>query len=165
MYRSTPHSTTGCSPYELMFGRKMRTKIASLNDQVKPLDKVKDKDWINKLKGKEYADAKRNSKITDINVGDFVLERYFHNKLSTNFKPAQNKVVGKDKNKVIIETPEGKLLRRKTNHLQKIPENLTTEENEIEVEIDNNNPVMTHLHISQLFDHVPDHLYLKIHIS
>ena len=30
MYRSTPHSTTGLSPAELLFGRKIRTKLPQL---------------------------------------------------------------------------------------------------------------------------------------
>ena len=30
MYRSTPHSTTGVSPAELLFNRKLRTKLPQL---------------------------------------------------------------------------------------------------------------------------------------
>ena len=31
-YRSLPHSTTGVSPAELLFGRKIRTKLPELSD-------------------------------------------------------------------------------------------------------------------------------------
>ena len=34
-YRSTPHCTTGVSPYEAMYGRKMRTKLSSLRPEGK----------------------------------------------------------------------------------------------------------------------------------
>ena len=32
MYRSTPHSTTGVTPAELLFNRPFRTKLPQLND-------------------------------------------------------------------------------------------------------------------------------------
>ena len=32
-YRSTPHTTTGVSPAELLFGRKMRTKLPELREE------------------------------------------------------------------------------------------------------------------------------------
>ncbi|XP_022808367.1 uncharacterized protein K02A2.6-like [Stylophora pistillata] len=32
-YRSTPHTTTGVSPAELLFGRKMRTKLPELKEE------------------------------------------------------------------------------------------------------------------------------------
>ena len=32
MYRSTPHSVTGLSPAEMLFGQKIRTKLPQLQD-------------------------------------------------------------------------------------------------------------------------------------
>ena len=35
MYRSTPHSTTGRTPSELMFGRNMRTKLSLMKPDLR----------------------------------------------------------------------------------------------------------------------------------
>lgn len=61
MYNSTPHSTTGKSPSELFFGRQNRDKIPSLDkiDCSGNDDEVRDRDRIQKEKGKEYGDKRR----------------------------------------------------------------------------------------------------------
>ena len=51
MYRSTPHSTTGVSPAELLFGRKIRTKLPQLQEFTCD-DEVRDCDNERKEKGK-----------------------------------------------------------------------------------------------------------------
>ena len=43
MCRSTPHSTTGVSPAELLFGRRIRTKLPQLQE-VTVEDEVRDRD-------------------------------------------------------------------------------------------------------------------------
>ena len=86
MYRSTPHSTTGDSPAELLFGRNIGTKTPQLQEFTCD-DDVRDRDSERKEKGKMYADCKRNACENDIQKGDKVLlwqER--DNKLSTLFK-------------------------------------------------------------------------------
>lgn len=54
-YRSTPHMGTGLSPFSLMFGREMRTKLPQLNYSTINTDFAKDNDAKYKLKLKEYA--------------------------------------------------------------------------------------------------------------
>ena len=74
MYRSTPHSTTGVSPAELLFGRKIKTTLPQLQ-QFTSEDEVRDRDSEGKEKGKMYADCKRNACENDIQKGDKVLLR------------------------------------------------------------------------------------------
>ena len=50
MYRTTPHSTTGVSPAELMFKRKIRTKLPSIQD--KSVDDLETRDRDSEQKGK-----------------------------------------------------------------------------------------------------------------
>ena len=76
-YRATPHSTTGVSPSELLHGRRMRTQLQVIDMPVPPSDRhamrerVKDK----QRKMKEYTDAKRHAKYTDLHPGDEVRVR------------------------------------------------------------------------------------------
>ena len=72
MYRSTPHSTTEVSPAELLFGRKIRTKLPQ-PQKFTCEDEVRDRNSERKEKGKGYADCKRNECENDIQKGDKVL--------------------------------------------------------------------------------------------
>ena len=58
MYRATPQSTTGVSPAELHFHRKLRIKLPELgNTNINDFE-VRDRDGEHKVKGKMYADEK-----------------------------------------------------------------------------------------------------------
>ena len=59
-YQSLPHPTTGVSPAELLFGRKVRTKLPELSD-VHIEHEVHNRDSEQKSKCKAYADARRNA--------------------------------------------------------------------------------------------------------
>ena len=74
MYRSTPHSTTGVSPAELLFGRRIRTKLPQLQEFTVE-DEVRDHESERKDKGTVYADCKRNAHESKIQEGDKVLLR------------------------------------------------------------------------------------------
>lgn len=72
MYRSSNYSTTGVSPAELMFKRKLRTKLPAI--QQYSLDKeVEDRDAEMKGKRKLYADKKRRACGHEIEPGVKVL--------------------------------------------------------------------------------------------
>jgi hypothetical protein len=65
-YRNTPHPTTGISPAELMFRRKLRTKLPELTENVRLDDEeMRDKDR-EKEKMKGYADKRRNAKESNL---------------------------------------------------------------------------------------------------
>ena len=74
-YRAAPHKTTGKSPYELMFNRKMKTKLPQLDIKInKKLDReVRSKHDAEKQKQKNYTDKKRRAKEKIISPGDEIL--------------------------------------------------------------------------------------------
>ena len=121
-YRSTPHTTTGVSPAELLFGRKMRTKLPELKGESTESE-MRDKDGEMKAKAKWYADKKRNAQESDLAPGDQVLVKQERkNKLSTPFAPEPYDVVTKTGNSVVVESPEGVQLMRNTTHVKRYEE-------------------------------------------
>lgn len=94
-YRALPHPTTGVSPAELLFGRKIRTKLPELSD-VHVEQEVRDRDNEQKSKSKIYADLRRGARYSEVLPGDQVLvQQEKKNKLSTRFSPTPYTVVTK----------------------------------------------------------------------
>ena len=121
-YRSAPHTTTGVSPAELLFGRKMRTKLPELKEE-NTESEMRDRDGEMKAKVKRYADKKRNPQESDLALGDQVLVRQERkNKLSTPFAPEPYDVVTKTGNSVVVESPDGVQLMRNTTHVKRYEE-------------------------------------------
>ena len=71
-YRSTPHTTTRVSPAELLFGRKMRTKLPEFHED-HGVSELQDRDGEMKVKAKLYADRKRHAEYSDLVPGNRVL--------------------------------------------------------------------------------------------
>ena len=59
-YRSTPYTTTSVSSAELLFQRKMRTKLPELREEM-IASEVRDRDSKMKAKAKVYVDKKSNA--------------------------------------------------------------------------------------------------------
>lgn len=76
IYRATPHGTTGVSPFQLMYGRKMRTKL-SVQPEVGTAPDLTLRDRVKKkqLHMKTYTDAKRHAKAPDLHPGSLVRVR------------------------------------------------------------------------------------------
>ncbi|PFX27132.1 Uncharacterized protein K02A2.6 [Stylophora pistillata] len=94
-YRSTPQMTTGATPFYMMFGREMRSKLPDLLREA-PItnEEVRDRDWSRKLSQKEYVDAKRIAVASEVEVGDKVLLKNSKtNKLSPNYDPNPSEVI------------------------------------------------------------------------
>ena len=74
-YRAAPHKTTGKSPYEMMFNRKMVTKLPQVKVKInEELDKVvRSKHDAEKERQKTYTDNKRRAKEKKIAPGDKIL--------------------------------------------------------------------------------------------
>ncbi|XP_022815233.1 uncharacterized protein K02A2.6-like [Spodoptera litura] len=125
MYNSTPHSVTGKTPTELFFSRQNRDKIPSLLDKDTNIDdlEVRDKDKIEKQKGKEYGDRKRHAENSILMEGDkvYIKDMEKGNKLPTTFKPTPHVVEHSDGGDAIVRNEEtGQRLRRNVIHLKKV---------------------------------------------
>lgn len=71
-YRSTPHSLTGKSPAQLLFGRNLRTHYDIIRPSIE--DRVRDKQNV--------INNKRNSKVRQFEIGDRVQFKQFKNNKS-----------------------------------------------------------------------------------
>ena len=118
-YRSNPHTTTGRSPAELLFNRKVRGKIPDLTIEHVYDHEVHDRDAEQKAKTKDYVDTRRRASYSNVEVGDEVLvQQDKTTKLSTAFNPNPFKVVSKSGNSVIIESSSGSQYSRNTSHMK-----------------------------------------------
>ncbi len=120
-YRTTPHTTTGVSPAELMFGRKLRTKLPQLEVDSQGLDEeVRDRDATQKYKNKLYIDGKRGAADRDLQPGDTVLlKQARQDKLTTPFKTTPYTLVQKEGNSVTVQSPAGVRYKRNSTHVKK----------------------------------------------
>ena len=134
-YRTTPHSTTGVSPSELMFKRKVRTKLPDLYEPDLEIDtEMRDRDAEEKGKGKLYGDNRRHAKESEIKTGDEVLlKQQKTDKFSTNFAPEPYTVIDKCGNNVTVQSEDGSQYQRNTTFVKpyyKATDNLIVEEEE-----------------------------------
>lgn len=109
-----------------MFGRKMRTKLPHVPATTFDSEEVRDRDSLEKEKGRVYGDNRRRAKHSTIKVGDRVLAKRMKrdNKLSSEFGPEEYSVVSKKGTEVVIRSTEsGKEYRRSAPHLKPISAN------------------------------------------
>ena len=124
-YRATPHSTTGKSPAELLFNRKIHTKLPELvlENDADIHQELKKKDRKAKSKMKEYADNRSRAMTSEIKVGDTVLVRQQkENKLSTKFNPKPYTVTARKGARVTV-CRNGHFITRNVSFFKKIPDN------------------------------------------
>ncbi|KAJ8369419.1 hypothetical protein SKAU_G00094470 [Synaphobranchus kaupii] len=119
VYRSIDHATTGKSPAELLFNRKIRGKLPDISTAHADLE-VRDRDAEQKGKSKIYADERRGAKYSDVDVGDTVLVKQEKtDKLTTPFNTTPHKVVSKAGSQVVVESPTGARYSRNTTFVKK----------------------------------------------
>lgn len=140
-YHMTDHPTTGKSPSELMFGRRIKTKLPIIPFFAESNSAASDHDRVSKEKGKEYANRKRRAQSSDLNVGDkvYVKRMQKDNKLSTRFAPEQFVVESRIGSEVLIKSlVSGQKLKRNVVHLKKVERNqgATSEKEDDEVSIE-----------------------------
>lgn len=126
MYNSTPHTTTGISPSSLMFGRILRDKIPVFAEKGRVEDEeIRDRDWTNKIKGAEYADARRRAKPSTFQEGDTVVAKRIvkENKLCSTFDPDECKIVSLNGSEATLRSTSGRLFKRNVAHLKHFPRN------------------------------------------
>ncbi|CAC5388196.1 unnamed protein product [Mytilus coruscus] len=121
-YGTIPHSVTGVSPSELLFKRKIRTKLPEIDckEDVTTLDEeMRDRDMYAKHKNKMYIDEKRNAHESDLKTGDnFLVKQQYTNKMTTLFISIPYKLVEKIGNQCVVQSPEGLQYRRNTTHVK-----------------------------------------------
>lgn len=124
MYNTSPHSITDKAPMELMTGRPVKDLLPSFRTDASwnRDEDVREKDAVKKLQGKIYADERRHAKISEINVGDFVmLKNYETGKLEPKFRMEKFIVLKKTGNDTIVVNEDGVMYRRSVTHLRKWP--------------------------------------------
>ncbi|XP_033739246.1 uncharacterized protein K02A2.6-like [Pecten maximus] len=120
-YRTTPHSTTGVSPAELMYGRKLRTKLPQKEHLGKSLidEGVRDRDAHMKYRNKIYIDAKRGAQDSDLKVGESVLVKQKQtDKFSTPFCPTPYTLVEKNGNSCTVVSNDGVCYKRNSTFIK-----------------------------------------------
>ena len=120
-YRTTPHSVTGISPAELMYGSKLRTKLPDMSHSNSNVveGEIRDRDCLRKDKGKDYFDQRKHVKESDLQIGDTVILRQSkENKLSTAYDAEPYRVVHKYGNSVQVENIDGVQRRRNVVHMK-----------------------------------------------
>ena len=112
-YKSFPHNTTGRSPAELLFNRKVKGKIPDLSIDHAYDHEVHDRDAEQKARSKAYADIHPRASPSSIELGDEVLvQQDKTNKLSTALNPSPFKVVSKTGNSLVVESNREPVLQK-----------------------------------------------------
>jgi len=130
-YRMTPHCTTGRSPAELLYRRKIRgilSEFIPIDEALSEPDslvvevkvEVAEEDKANKEKNAQYVDKKRNARSSDIKEGDTVLlQQPRQNKLTSTYKPELYTVTSRTGSEVTVQSPDGVQYRRNVAYVKK----------------------------------------------
>ena len=123
-HRSTPHSTTGKSPAELLFRRKLTSKMPELvnveEEEVEVSDQaVRDRDTQRKQFNKDYVDKKFHARDRNVREGDSVLlEKKKENKLSPCYEKEPYQVISRYGDQVVLRSPQGVQYKRNLQHIK-----------------------------------------------
>ena len=132
-YRATPHSTTGQSPSELLYGRKLRTELPSVTSNTKKVtftdDRLRGRDERMKRYMKELADARNHaSQHDELHIGDTVLVKRdgIPSKLDTPYVPEPLVVKEKQGTMVTATSDSSKTVTRNESLFKKVPSDMDT---------------------------------------
>ncbi|XP_030855953.1 uncharacterized protein K02A2.6-like [Strongylocentrotus purpuratus] len=119
VYRASTHSTTGKSPAEVLFGRKIRTKLPQIQD-ISEDQELRDRDLQMKSGAKHYADLKRGAVHSDIVPGDKVIvRRDERRKLDTPYFSQPYTVTARTGSMVTVKSPDGVLYNRNVSSVKR----------------------------------------------
>lgn len=114
-YRNTPHSITGKSPAEMLFGRKLRTKLPHITDVHNDDGESRDRDQ--ELKHSMVEVKNRHRSFHKTVVGDRVLVRRENpSKIQTPFHHEPYRVLEVQGSLLVLESSDGRILRRNISH-------------------------------------------------
>ena len=124
-YRSTSHMMTGTSPAELLYGRKLSTKLPELADcgdsDEATHPEVRDRDAEKKQRGADYVDKKHHAADKpDVQEGGLVLlEKRKETKLSTNYEKEPYQVVERHGDQIKLKSSQGAVYKRNIQHVKR----------------------------------------------
>jgi hypothetical protein len=114
-YRATPHCTTKLSPFEILFGRTLKTiklDVERKGEELEGKTNIHKNDVEAKMKMKQYADDKSGARENDLEVGDYVLVKQNKtNKLSTPCNPNPMEVVNKKGTMITVRNDHREITR------------------------------------------------------
>ncbi|CAB3999343.1 PREDICTED: uncharacterized protein K02A2.6-like [Paramuricea clavata] len=122
-YRTTPHCTTGVPPSELLFNRVIKGKLPVINSKkiVNRHKEARDNEKTRQERNREYANQRRNTRKSDLQVGDYVLVRQEKkNKLTANFNHKPYKVIKKTGSEILAQSKDGHIVKRNVSHFKRI---------------------------------------------
>lgn len=123
-YRATPSSSTGVSPAELLMGRKLRTTLPTLQDNLKPgwpaEEEIQQADATAKQKQAHFYNRRNGVRpLPPLKPGDQVLTKLDGQKGWTTSAVVRNS--SSTPRSYVVETEKGEQYRRNRRHLQSIP--------------------------------------------
>lgn len=120
-YRTTPHSTTGETPLELMKRRTIRGQLPTITEQSDEVESWIEKDKGEKMRGKVAADNRNRAKESTLKAGDKVkIKRSFKkSKWETTYLPEPGTIVEINGVNAIVQMLGGDRCVRSLNHLRK----------------------------------------------
>ena len=123
-YRSTPHPATGVSPAELLYGRRLRTKMPAVSRPTPAppgQSAVQQRNECYREAGKRYADRRRRAVPSDVKVGDKVLVKIpkRSTKLSGVFFREPYTVVSVNGSQVTVRRTDGRLFKRNSSFVKR----------------------------------------------
>lgn len=124
-YNSGAHRVTNLIPNEVMFGRRLRGSLPLVQPALVTIDhdKMREKDWAEKLRAKEREDRKRGARPSDFAVNDkVVLRRAIKRKGQTTYDPTELVVVENRNGDLTMRAPDGHTIRRNQTWAKKIVE-------------------------------------------
>lgn len=129
-----PLSRFGVTPFELLVGWKFRGTFPCLwtSDSV-DRDDIREKDAYSKLESKQYADARRGAKTSNLTVGDRVfLTQQKRFKSDPNFGSEKFTVVAREGAKLVVRSERGVLYSRNVEDAKRITEESDSHESQVE---------------------------------
>lgn len=146
-YRITPHCTTGVPPSELLYNRVIKGKLPVISSKkvINRHKEARDNEEVRKEKNRDYANHRRHTKKSKIQVGDYVLvKQEKNNKLTANFSSKPYKVIQRTGPEIKAQSNDGHIVTRNASHFKQIkkPENDTEDEDYPEHSQQNNHQVI-----------------------
>lgn len=124
-YNHQPHSVTGETPANVLFGREIRGYLPVLaHHKILTEDQIRTNDAASKEKGKIYIDNKRRALESDIQVGDSVTitNRKRSNKLDPPNVATKLRVIERENRHLTMQSEDGQIVTRSIDDARKRPE-------------------------------------------